>query len=124
MSKGEMKLLLQIAAERDPAHKETPTILEIVSREEDKRIIELLLSRLTLGRPFIAPPGVPADRVQILRNAFRKSIEDPELLAEAEKTRLAIDPIWGEEAQEIIANVYKTDKAIIERIRGMIKLTQ
>lgn len=122
MSKGEMKLLLQISAARDPRHKETPTILEAVPGADDKRIIELLLARLSLGRPFMAPPGVPADRVQLLRTAFRKSIQDPELIAEAEKSRLAIDPIWGEEAQEIIARAYTTDKALIERIGGSIKL--
>ena len=124
MSKGEMKLLMQIAAERDPRHKETPTVLEAVTSAEDKRIIELLLSRLSLGRPFMAPPGVPAERVQNLRTAFRKSLEDPELIAEAEKSRLAIDPIWGEEAQEMLARVYTMDKAVIDRIRGIIKLAQ
>ena len=111
MSKGEMKLLLQISAERDPRHKQTPTVLEVVTNADDKRIIELLLSRLSLGRPFMAPPGVPADRVQALRTAFRKSVEDPELIAEAEKSRLAIDPIWGEEAQKLITQVYMMDKA-------------
>ena len=122
MSKGEMKLLLQIAADRDPRHKETPTVLEAVTSADDKRIIELLLSRLSLGRPFMAPPGVPAERVQALRTAFRKSVEDPELIAEAEKSRLAIDPIWGEEAQKLIAQAYMMDKAVVERIRAIIKL--
>jgi tripartite-type tricarboxylate transporter receptor subunit TctC len=122
MGKGEMKLLMQLAKVRDPRHPDIPTILEAVESPADKQIVEILLARLALGRPFIAPPGVPAERVQILRTAFRKSVEDPELIAEAQKTRLAIDPIWGEQAQEIIENAYRTDPAVIERIRKIIKL--
>lgn len=124
MGKGEMKLLLQLATQRDPNHKDVPTIMEVVNSPADKQIVELLLSRLALGRPFIAPPGVPAERVEILRNAFRKSVEDPELLAEAQKGRLAIDPIWGEQAQEMIASAYKTDSATLERVRKIIKLNE
>lgn len=124
MGKGEMKLLLQLAKVRDPKHPDLPTVLEAVNSPADKQIVEVLLSRLALGRPFIAPPGVPAERIKILRAAFRKSVEDPELIAEAQKTRLAIDPIWGEEAQEIIESAYRTDPAVIERIRKIIKLSE
>jgi len=122
MERGEMKLLMQLAGERDPRHKDIPTVLEAMKTPEDRQIVELLLARLSLGRPFIAPPGVPPERVAILRKAFRDSVEDPELVAEAQKGRLAIDPIWGEQAQEIIAQAYKTDPRVIERIRSIIKL--
>lgn len=124
VAKGEMKLLLQLAVERDTRHPDLPTVLEALSNPSDKQVVELLLSRLLLGRPFIAPPGVPAERVAILRTAFRKAVEDPELVAEAEKTRLALDPIWGEEAQQIIAENYKADPALIEKIRKVIKFDQ
>ena len=124
MGKGEMKLLMQLAMKRDPKHQDVPTILEAVPSAADRQIIEVLLGRLALGRPFIAPPGVPADRVKDLRTAFRNSVEDPELVAEAAKLRLAIDPIWGEQAQEMIASAYKTDPAVLERVRKIIKLTE
>lgn len=124
VGKGEMKLLMQLAPERDQRHPDIPTVLEVLSNPADRQLVELLLSRLLLGRPFIAPPGVPADRVAVLRAAFRKSVEDPELLAEAEKTRLAIDPIWGEEAQQIIAANYKTDPHLIDRVRKVIKVSE
>lgn len=122
MAKGEMKLLMQLAKVRDPKHPDVPTILDAVDSPSDKQIVEILLARLALGRPFIAPPGVPAERIQILRTAFRKSVEDPDLIAEAQKARLAIDPIWGEQAQEMIESAYRTDPAVIERIRKIIKL--
>lgn len=124
MGKGEMKLLMQLGDERDAQHKDIPTVLEAMSTPEDRALVELLLSRLALGRPFIAPPGVSAEKIEILRTAFRKSVEDPELVAEAKKSRLAIDPIWGEQAQQIIAQAYKTDPATIARIRKLIKPTE
>ena len=122
MKRGEMKLLMQLTNERDPQHKDVPSIMESLSTAADKNMVNLLLARLDLGRPFVAPPNIPAKQVEILRNAFRKSVEDPELVAEAKKSRLAIDPIWGEAAQKIVADAYKTDPAVIERIRKIIKV--
>jgi tripartite-type tricarboxylate transporter receptor subunit TctC len=122
MSRGQMKLLLQISATGDPQHKDTPTIVEMVTRPEDREIVDLLLSRLSLGRPFMAPPGVPAERVAELRKAFRQAIEDPELRAEAAQQRLAIDPIWGEEAQEIISRAYRADPALLKRTRDIVRV--
>ena len=121
MARGEMKLLLQIAAEPDPMHADVPTIMDAVTKPEDRKIVEMLLARLALGRPFIAPPGVPPERIAELRAAFKSAIQDPELRAEATKIRLAIDPIWGDEAQEMIAKVYRSDPALIARTREMIK---
>ncbi|MDO9441862.1 MAG: tripartite tricarboxylate transporter substrate-binding protein [Beijerinckiaceae bacterium] len=124
MSRRQMKLLLQISSTGDPQHKDTPTIVEMVTRPEDREIVDLLLSRLSLGRPFMAPPGVPAERVAELRKAFRQAIEDPDLRAEAAQQRLAIDPIWGEEAQEIITRVYRADPALVKRTRDIVRVAQ
>src|SRR4029077_16942365 len=74
MSRGEMRLLVQMAPAPDPMHADTPTIMQLVAAPEDKAIGQLVLDRMTLGRPFIAPPGVPADRVALLRAAFRKAV--------------------------------------------------
>src|SRR3954471_19140480 len=98
MSRGQMGLLVQMATEKDPQHLDTPTILELVSAPADRQIIALVLGRMTLGRPFIAPPGVPDDRLALLRKAFRQAVEDPELRADAERQKLAINPTWGAEA--------------------------
>jgi tripartite-type tricarboxylate transporter receptor subunit TctC len=120
MSRGQMRLLVQMAAEKDPQHQDTPTILELVTAPEDRQIIALVLGRMTLGRPFIAPPGVPEDRVQLLRAAFRRAVEDPELRAEAERQRLAIDPTWGAEAEDVIKRLYATPPQVVERTRKIV----
>jgi len=83
-----------------------------------------VLDRMLLGRPFFAPPAVPADRLALLRSAFRQAIEDPELRADAQRQRLAIDPIWGAEAHEIIKRLYRTPAQVVERTRAIVGLAE
>jgi len=124
MSRGNMRLLLQISAQPDPMHPDVPTILDVVTKPADRIIVELLLSRLSLGRPLMAPPGVPTKSLSELREGFRAVLQDPEFLSEAGNMRLAIDPIWGAEAQTMIEDVYRADPAVIARIRSVIRLLQ
>jgi tripartite-type tricarboxylate transporter receptor subunit TctC len=120
MSRGEMRLLVQMAPQPDPQHTDTPTIMQLVNAAEDRQIVQLILDRMTLGRPFIAPPGIPSDRVALLRSAFRQAVEDPELRADAEKQRLAIDPVWGGEAEDVIRRLYATPAPVLERTRKIV----
>jgi tripartite-type tricarboxylate transporter receptor subunit TctC len=101
-------------------HADTPAILDLVAAPEDRQIVQLVLDRMTLGRPFIAPPGIAADRVALLRQAFRQAIEDPELLAEARKQRLAIKPTFGEEAERVIRQLYDTPPQVLARARKIV----
>ena len=122
MSRGQMRLLVQMAAEKDkdPQHLDTPSILELVSNPDDRQIIGLVLGRMTLGRPFIGPPGIPEDRVALLRKAFQQAVEDPELRSDAERQRLAIDPTWGAEAEDVIKRLYATPPQVVERTRKIV----
>jgi tripartite-type tricarboxylate transporter receptor subunit TctC len=122
MEKGQMRLFLQMAALKDPMYPDTPAILDLVTAPQEREIVELILDRLSLGRPLIAPPDLPADRIAVLRSSFRRAIEDPELRAEAEKLRLAIDPVYGEEAHEIIKRLYRASPAVLERTRKIVGL--
>lgn len=114
---GTMSTIVYVAPKRDPVHPETPAIIELVNTPEDKRMIELILARMVLGRPFIAPPGIPKDRVDMLRAAFRKAFEDPELKTEAVKRQVAIDPMWGDEAQAAIESIYGAPPEVIARLQ-------
>jgi tripartite-type tricarboxylate transporter receptor subunit TctC len=123
MKEGKMRLLVQMSATGDPAHSDTPTILSLMKNDHDRQIVELLLSRLSLGRPFLSPPGIPADRVAMLRDAFQKAATDPGLLEDAAKARLAIDPIFGEDAQALIAKIYKSSPELVLRARNIVKFS-
>jgi tripartite-type tricarboxylate transporter receptor subunit TctC len=123
IGKGQMRLLIQMAPTRDPQQMGTPTILDLVSAPQDRQIVELVLDRTALGRPIVAPPDTPADRVSLLRAAFRQAIEDPELRADARTLSLPIDPIYGEEAQVIIQRLYRSPPEVVERTRKIVQFS-
>lgn len=122
MGRGEMRLLVQMAPERDLFHADTPAILDLVSAPDDRAIVELVLNRMVLGRPFIAPPGVSPDRLALLRGAFRRALEDRELQADAGRQKLALKPTWGEESQALIRRIYATPARVLERTRAIVGL--
>ena len=98
--------------------------MDLVSAPQDRQIVELVMDRVSLGRPVVAPPGLAPDRLALLRTAFRQAIEDPELRADAEKQRLAIDPTFGEEAQDIIRRLYRSPPEVVERMRKIVQFSE
>ena len=121
IAKGQMKLVVQMTLEKDPKLPDVPGVLDYVSKEQDRQVIELLLSRLSLGRPFIAPPDLPPERLAILRTAFEKMLQDPELLADAQKSGLPIQPILAQEAEDILRRLYQYPQKIVERTRRLVR---
>ena len=73
-----------------------------------------------MGRPFLAPPGIAADRTAALRKAFMDTMKDPGFLAEAEKMQLEINPVSGDAVQEIMQEAYQTPKAIAAAVADMV----
>ncbi|HEY4136173.1 MAG TPA: tripartite tricarboxylate transporter substrate-binding protein [Alphaproteobacteria bacterium] len=124
VKKGEWKVFVQMTSRKDPEHDEAPSVFDVLPGEKNQQILTLLFDRQILGRPFVAPPGVPADRVALLRDAFRKSLSDKDLLAEAEKQKYAISPVFGEEAQEIVQRIYTTSGETVENTRALLKAAQ
>ena len=121
--RDQMRLLVQMAPTRDPDHKETPTLLDLVAAPEDRAIVELVLDRVAVGRPVIGPPDIPAERTAMLRSAFSKAVVDPDLLKEAALQRLAIDPMDGAEAEQLIKRLYQTPSRILDRMRKIVQVT-
>ncbi|HET8562767.1 MAG TPA: hypothetical protein VFM35_02725, partial [Candidatus Binatia bacterium] len=88
--------------------------------ESGRSLAKVILAAGDFGRPIVAPPGVPADRVKILRDAFDKSIKDPALLAEAEKRRLEIDPTSAQEMETLAKEVMASPPDAVERMRKLL----
>jgi tripartite-type tricarboxylate transporter receptor subunit TctC len=80
----------------------------------------VILASGDLGRPIVAPPGVPADRIKILRESFEKTIQHPALLAEAERRRLEIDPTPGEEMEALAKDVMATPPDVVSSMRKLL----
>jgi tripartite-type tricarboxylate transporter receptor subunit TctC len=121
VAKGELVYFVQMAARPVPEFGNTPTIMQLLSSDEDRNIMEILLSRLDLGRPFVAPPGTPSDRLDLLRKAFWQAANDPDVAAEAAKGGINVDPIEGAEAQKLIEKIYATPAPIKARIQQILQ---
>ena len=111
---GKINILFQATLEPDRRLKNVPVGTDLARSEQDRQALQLF-ARVALGRPFVAPPGVPAERVAMLRKAFDDTLKDPEFLKDAKQQDLNVDAITGQELAEIIASVYKTPKDVVKR---------
>ena len=122
---GFVRALVQSGATRYPKLPDVPTLYELMEAhktpEAVRRVAKVLLSSGDLGRPFIAPPGMPADRLKILREAFTKSINDPALVADAQKRRWDLDPLNGEGLETLSKEIMVQPPEVVERVKKMLE---
>lgn len=112
--------LVQFVFARHPDLPNVPTAVELAKSPEDRAVLAFYTSGEELGRSIIAPPGVPAERVAILRRGFDAMLKDAGFLAEVEKTKLEFNPLGGEALQKIVADTAKTPQSVIERTKAML----
>jgi tripartite-type tricarboxylate transporter receptor subunit TctC len=114
-----IKLLVQMGIEKEPALPEVPFALDLAANPEDKLLMTAAFAPLQSGRPYLMPPGVPADRVAAMSQAMMDTFKDPDFIVEAEKRGLGVSsPRSGKELQDLLTQVYtKTPAHIIERLR-------
>jgi len=116
----EVKILAQLASEKEPALPNVPLVSDFIKDPVKRAQLEFSVSWLQMGRPFVAPPGVPEARVEMLRKAFMDAINSPELQADAKKMRMIIDPMSGKEVQELVDKLYRTPKEVIDAVREVM----
>jgi len=116
---GAVKLLVQEDVKSSPAFEKlgVPLLIDFAKNPEQKRALEAYLSTGSISRPFLLPPGVPAERVEVLRKAFMETMKDPELQAEAAKQRLDINPQTGTEVQQLVDNIYSLSPDLLAVLR-------
>jgi hypothetical protein len=113
-----VRFLVQYGPEKEAALGDVPYGPDLVKNEEDRQLFEAAYAPLAAGRPFVAPPDVPKDRLAALRKAMLDTFKDPEFLAEAKRLQLDVEkPRSGEQIQEQIARVYQMPKSISDRLR-------
>ena len=111
----QINVLLQASLEPDPRLTGIPYGLEFARGPQERAALQLFFTRASIGRPFVAPPGVPADRIATLRQAFDATLRDPAFLADADKQKLRVVPISGQQIGALIAEAYKAPPAIVKR---------
>lgn len=122
VEKNFVRIMIQSGrVDRLPALKDVPTARELTRNKDDLALVEFTEAPLLLAYPFVAPPGVPADRVALLRKAFKETTEDKEFQAEMVKSKMELSPKDGNEIQAIIDSLSKASPAVIERYKSLVK---
>jgi tripartite-type tricarboxylate transporter receptor subunit TctC len=122
--KGFIRPILQTAKKRDPLVPDVPSIYELMDQlktpEATRRVATVLLAPAVFGRPMVATPGVPPDRVKILRDAYHRSLKDPALLEDLKKRRWSVDAIGGEELAKLAKEVVSQPPDVVDRMMKLL----
>jgi tripartite-type tricarboxylate transporter receptor subunit TctC len=121
LDESKITVLLQLGFRKHPDLPNVPLILDLARTEEERQIMRLVLVRGVLGRPFLAPPEIPADRAAALQHAFSETLADRQFLAEAGRLRLEINPISGEEIRQLVIEAYSTPDNVVEKTRELLR---
>jgi tripartite-type tricarboxylate transporter receptor subunit TctC len=116
-----VNVLLQGGAMPNPVLGDVPFVVDLARDAEQKQAIEFLYAGQGIGRPFVAPPDLPADRLKLLRDAFNATMKDAEFIADVKKQKFDVEPEDGEHLAALIQKIYATPKPIVERIGELIK---
>jgi tripartite-type tricarboxylate transporter receptor subunit TctC len=117
---SDVQFLLQFGyggAERHPDYSAVPRIDELATNDEQRGLFVLLQAPFKTARPFAGPPGIPEERLRILREAFMSASKDPDYLADAAKLNVDVSPLDGEKVTGIVRNVYELPPALVKRYR-------
>lgn len=120
LDSGELRLVVQMGMERHPELPNVPNAADLVTTEEDKLAFNLIFGQLEVARPVAAPPGVPADRVAVLRKALADTLADPEFVATATKRGLEVRPLGGEQMQAFVTSIYSSPPPVVQRVTKMM----
>jgi tripartite-type tricarboxylate transporter receptor subunit TctC len=115
-----LNVLVQLASRRIPELADVPLLLEHATTARQRQIVNVILGRQAMGRPVVAPPGVPEDRKQALRKAFDATMADPDYVAEATARGLEVNPVGGADLDKLLDDLYATPPEIIAEVRAII----
>ncbi len=122
LESGEVVVVIQNIPKRHPELPSVPTAIELAKTDEAKKLIDsgMQVPAIT-NRPYVAPPGTPKERVQLLRKAFADTMKDPEFLADAKKSKLEIDPLSGEEVENLVTGrLFKVEPSVLARLKEIL----
>jgi tripartite-type tricarboxylate transporter receptor subunit TctC len=116
IQEGKIRVVAQIGLARDPEYPDAPLVIDLARQEIDRQILAVILSQQSMAWPIAMPPDVPAARVAAMRAAFDAAMVDPNFIADAAKQKLILNPASGKQIHELLERVYRTPKAILDRL--------
>jgi tripartite-type tricarboxylate transporter receptor subunit TctC len=120
LEENKVRIVLRLSDSPIAALKDVPSALDLATGEDNRKILQVVLAKSRMARPYFMAAGVPQDRVSAIRDAFRAMVKDPNYLDEARRLGLVISPTPGEEVQKLIESVYRTPEPLLERVRRII----
>ena len=120
ITEKKINFLVQLGAKRDPMLPDVPLLTELAKTEEQRQILTLISAPTLLGQPYLAPPGVPAERVAILRAAFASTMRDPAFIADTSRLSYDAIPLGGEEVARFVHQTVATPADIVAKARAVI----
>jgi len=114
-------ILVQLALNKHPELPDVPLVVDLAKTDADRQLLKLIFARQSLGRPYLAPPGIPPDRAEALRKAFMDTMTDPEFRADADKAQMEITPESGADIGRLVTEVYQTPAEIAKKAASFIR---
>ncbi|HTI86923.1 MAG TPA: tripartite tricarboxylate transporter substrate-binding protein [Alphaproteobacteria bacterium] len=121
LSEKRINILLQLGLNSRPALKDVPSAVDLAKTPGDRQVLELIFAKYGMSRPFMAPPGLPPERAKALRDAFAATLKDPQFLADAEKQRMEINPVTGEQVDRLVRKIFAAPPELAARAREAIR---
>jgi tripartite-type tricarboxylate transporter receptor subunit TctC len=116
-----MTVLIQLSLGRHPELPDVPLVMDFAKTDKQRQILKMVFARNVMGRPYLAPPNLPADRLAALRDAFMATMADKDFVAEAGKTQLEINPVSGADVEALVKDVYATPSDVVAEAKAAAK---
>ena len=114
-------VLVQMSLSKHPDLPDVPLIMDLAKTDEQRQIFKMIFARQTMGRPYAAPPDLPADRLAALRKAFMDTMTDKDFLDEAKQSKFEIDPVSGQELEALVKEVYRTPPEVAKKAAASVQ---
>jgi tripartite-type tricarboxylate transporter receptor subunit TctC len=118
-----INVVLQLAGEKLAELPDVPSIVDVARDADERAALKLILSRQTMARPYVAPPGLPPERLNALRAAFEATMRDPQFLADAQRQDLEVRPVSGVAAESLINEIYASPSSVVKLAIDAMKET-
>lgn len=117
---SQVNIIMQLSTGKHEELPDVPLVMDLTDTADDKKLLNLVFARQELGRPYVAPPNIPKERVAALREAFMATMKDPEFVAEAKSADLELSPVSGERVEALVMDAYDTNPKVIDRINEIL----
>jgi hypothetical protein len=118
---GDVVPVVQATGKPFPDLPNVPLAINLAKSDEARRLIQVGLQNTgAFARPFVLPPGTPKERVQVLRRAFQETLKDPAFLAEAQKAKLTLDPVGGDELEKMVGELFTLDPTLLAKLKVIL----